>query len=83
MPGRKNLVLQKSLVGRIELLLKFSTLQDQGIDRIFFLENDNVDSSQRNVIFIVSGEKTHISQAVTGKPISQIIITCRDCRKER
>lgn len=65
-PGKKNLVLQKSLVGRTELLLKFSTLQEQGIDRIFFLENDNVDGSQRNIVFIVSGEKAQQAQAVAG-----------------
>lgn len=69
MPGKKNLVLQKSLVGRIELLLKFSTLQEQGIDRIFFLENDNLDESQRNVVFIVSGEKAQQAQAVAGESI--------------
>ena len=76
MPGRKNLVLQKGLVGRIELLLKFSTLQDQGIDRIFFLENDNVDSSQRNVIFIVSGEKAQVAQAVAGKHVLRCFGAC-------
>ena len=56
-PGKKNLVLQKSLVGPVEALVKFSTLQEWGVDRIFFLENDNVDASQQNVIFVACGEK--------------------------
>lgn len=63
-PGKKNLVIQKSLVGPIELLVKFATLQEQGIDRIFYLENDNVDSTQHNIVFIVAGEKAHHAQAV-------------------
>ncbi|KAF2751015.1 vacuolar protein sorting-associated protein 33A [Sporormia fimetaria CBS 119925] len=55
--GKKNLVLEKALAGPLNLLVKFSTLQEYGVDKPFFLENDNVDSSQRNVVFLVRGEK--------------------------
>ncbi|KAF2201469.1 vacuolar protein sorting-associated protein 33A [Delitschia confertaspora ATCC 74209] len=55
--GKKNLVLEKSLAGPLNLLVKFSTLQEYGVDKPFFLENDHVDSSQRNVVFLVRGEK--------------------------
>ncbi|KAF2266070.1 Sec1-like protein [Lojkania enalia] len=55
--GKKNLVLEKALAGPLNLLVKFSTLQEYGVDKPFFLENDNVDSSQRSVVFLVRGEK--------------------------
>jgi hypothetical protein len=55
--GKKNLVLEKALAGPLNLLVKFSRLQEYGVDKPFFLENDNVDSSQRNVVFLVRGEK--------------------------
>ncbi|KAF2099431.1 Sec1-like protein [Rhizodiscina lignyota] len=55
--GKKNLVIQKDLAGTVSLCVKFSTLQEYGVDRVFFLENDNVDFSQRNVVFLVRGEK--------------------------
>ncbi|KAF1932019.1 vacuolar protein sorting-associated protein 33A [Didymella exigua CBS 183.55] len=55
--GKKNLVLEKALAGPLNLLVKFSTLQEYGVDKPFFLENDNVDASQRNVVFLVRGEK--------------------------
>lgn len=60
-------MLQKALVGPIELLVKFSELQELGVDRIFILENDNVDASQRNVIFIACGEKAKQAQAIACK----------------
>jgi hypothetical protein len=41
----------------LNLLVKFSTLQEYGVDKPFFLENDNVDASQRNIVFLVRGEK--------------------------
>jgi len=59
-------VLQKDLVGPVEALVKFSTLQEYGVDRIFFLENDNVDSSQQNVIFIAGGEKGKQAHSIAG-----------------
>jgi hypothetical protein len=64
--GRKNLVIEKSLAGPIGLFVKFSTLQEYGVDRVFFLENDNVDSSQKNVFFLVHGEKAKVMTAVGG-----------------
>ena len=51
------MVLEKALAGPLNLLVKFSTLQEYGVDKPFFLENDNVDASQRNVVFLVRGEK--------------------------
>ncbi|KAF1944089.1 Sec1-like protein [Clathrospora elynae] len=62
--GKKNLVLEKALAGPLNLLVKFSTLQEYGVDKPFFLENDNVDSSQRNVVFLVRGEKAKTVMAV-------------------
>ena len=60
-------MLQQSLVGPIELVVKFTTLQEHGLDRVFYLENGNVDSSQRNIIFFARGEKPKQAQAVAGK----------------
>ncbi|KAI9886792.1 MAG: hypothetical protein M1823_001361 [Watsoniomyces obsoletus] len=65
--GKKNLVLEKSLAGPIGLLVKFSTLQEYGVDKVFLLENSNVDSSQRNVVFIARGEKLSNSQAIAAQ----------------
>jgi hypothetical protein len=59
-------VLEKALAGSLNLLVKFSTLQEYGVDKPFFLENDNVDSSQRNVVFLVRGEKAKAVMAVAG-----------------
>ncbi|KAF1969907.1 Sec1-like protein [Bimuria novae-zelandiae CBS 107.79] len=62
--GKKNLVLEKALAGSVNLLVKSSTLQEYGVDKFFFLENDNVNSSQRNVVFLVRGEKAKTVLAV-------------------
>ncbi|KAF2498498.1 Sec1-like protein [Lophium mytilinum] len=62
--GKKNLVLEKALAGPLNLLVKVSTLQEYGVDKLFFLENDNIDSSQRNVVFLVRGEKARTVMAV-------------------
>ena len=64
--GKKNLVVERSLAGTIGLFVKFSTLQEYGVDKVFFLENHNVDTTQRNVIFLVRGEKARIIRAVAG-----------------
>ena len=64
--GKKNLVIEKSLAGPIGIFVKFSTLQDYGVDKVFFLENDNVDASQKNVIFLARGEKANQPIAVAG-----------------
>ncbi|CAI7612572.1 unnamed protein product [Penicillium pancosmium] len=57
--GKKNLVISQELAGPVGLFVKFSELQQYGVDRIFLLENANIDSSQRNVVFLVRGEKAH------------------------
>lgn len=54
--GKKNLVLDKSLVGPIGTVVKVTTLQEYGVDKFFVLENDNADTSQRNLVFIARGE---------------------------
>ncbi|KAH9815664.1 Vacuolar protein sorting-associated protein 33A [Teratosphaeria destructans] len=54
--GKKNLVIERALAGTIGLFVKFSELQQYGVDKVFFLENHNIDSSQRNIIFLVRGE---------------------------
>ncbi|KAL9085118.1 MAG: hypothetical protein Q9165_007762 [Trypethelium subeluteriae] len=62
--GKKNLVLEKGLAGVVDLVVKYSTLQEYGVDQVFLLENANVDTSQRNVVFLVRGEKPRQVQAV-------------------
>lgn len=64
--GKKNLVLEKDLAGPIGLFVKFSTLQDYGVDKVFFLENDNADASQRNVVFIARGDRPGNTQVIAG-----------------
>jgi hypothetical protein len=59
-------VIEKSLAGTIGLFVKFSTLQEYGVDKVFFLENHNVDASQRNVVFLVRGEAAKKVQIVAG-----------------
>jgi hypothetical protein len=64
--GKKNLVLEKDLAGPIGLFVNFSTLQDYGVDKVFFLENGNADTSQRNVVFIARGEMARHAQSIAG-----------------
>ncbi|QPH01706.1 hypothetical protein C2857_005909 [Epichloe festucae Fl1] len=54
--GKKNIVFDKSLVGPIGTIVKVNTLQECGVDKFFVLENDNVDTSQHNIVFIARGE---------------------------
>ncbi|CAF3439946.1 unnamed protein product [Fusarium graminearum] len=54
--GKKNVILDQSLVGPIGTIVKVATLQEYGVDKFFILENDNADTSQRNVVFISRGE---------------------------
>ncbi|DAA79647.1 TPA_exp: Uncharacterized protein A8136_0420 [Trichophyton benhamiae CBS 112371] len=62
--GKKNLVVSKDLAGPVGLFVKFSVLQEYGVDRVFLLENGNVDSSQRNIIFLIHAEKpNHVQSA--------------------
>ena len=56
----------KDLTGPIGLIVKFSTLQEYGVDKVFVLENGNTDSSQRNIVYLVHGEKAIHVQAVAG-----------------
>ena len=60
-------MLEKDLAGPIGLFVKFSTLQDYGVDKVFFLENDNADASQRNVVFIARGDRAGNTQVIAGK----------------
>jgi hypothetical protein len=52
------------------LFVKFSELQQYGVDRVFLLENANIDSSQRNIVFLVRGEKASHVRTVAGKAAS-------------
>ncbi|KAI5288100.1 hypothetical protein KEM54_005472, partial [Ascosphaera aggregata] len=65
--GKKNLVISHDLAGPVGLVVKFPVLQEYGVDRVFLLENANLDSSQKNVIFIVRGEKPQQIKLVTGQ----------------
>ena len=64
--GKKNLVLERSLAGTVGLFVKFSTLQDYGVDKLFFLENHNVDHSQQNIVFLALGENAKTIRTVAG-----------------
>ena len=67
MRGKKNLVIERSLAGTVGLFVKFSTLQEYGVDKLFFLENHNVDATQRNIIFLVRGENANKVRTVVGR----------------
>ena len=60
-------MIERSLAGTIGLFVKFSTLQEYGVDKLFFLENHNVDSSQRNIVFLVRGESAKKVRTVAGR----------------
>ncbi|OAL32942.1 hypothetical protein AYO22_00027 [Fonsecaea multimorphosa] len=62
--GKKNLVIGKDLTGLLSLFVQFPTLKEYGVDKVFELENNNTDSSQRNVVYLVHGEKASLVQAV-------------------
>ncbi|KAG0124181.1 Sec1-like protein [Tuber indicum] len=52
--GKKTLILDKSLSGPVGLFCKFSALQDHGVDKIFWLdENVVADLTQKNIVFLV------------------------------
>ena len=46
--------------------MRFSTLQEYGVDKVFVLENGNTDSSQRNIVYLIQGEKAAHVQATAG-----------------
>ena len=60
-------MIEKPLAGPFGVYVKFSTLQEYGVDRVFFLENNNVDTSQRNVVFLARGEKAEVVSAIAGE----------------
>ncbi|RDW78995.1 Sec1 family protein [Aspergillus mulundensis] len=62
--GKKNLVISQGLAGPVGLFVKFSQLQEYGVDRVFLLENGNIDSTQRNVVFLAYAEKIRQVRAV-------------------
>ncbi|KAI0486392.1 Sec1-like protein [Xylaria cf. heliscus] len=62
--GKKNLIIERSLAGPVGVIVKVSTLHDYGVDKFFFLENNNADTSQRNVVFIARGECARHAQAI-------------------
>ncbi|KAK8874959.1 Sec1-like protein [Apiospora arundinis] len=62
--GKKNLVIERSLAGPIGTVVKVSTLQDYGVDKFFFIENNNADTSQRNVVFMARGECARHAAAI-------------------
>ncbi len=64
--GKKNLVIERALAGPIGIFVKFSTLQDYGVDKVFLLENGNADVSQQNVVFIARGERAKHAQSIAG-----------------
>ena len=80
--GKKNLVISQELAGPVGLFVKFSVLQEYGVDRVFLLENANIDSSQRNVVFLVRGEKAQQVRTVAGKfcNVLFLIAACVDSR---
>lgn len=59
-------MIEQSLVGPSGLFVKFSTLQQYGVDQVFVLENENVGTNQRNVVFLVRSESAERAIAVTG-----------------
>ncbi|KAI0401245.1 Sec1-like protein [Xylaria palmicola] len=63
-PGKKNLVIERSLAGPVGVIVKVSTLHDYGVDKFFLLETDNADTSQRNIIFVARGECARHAQAI-------------------
>ena len=71
--GKKNLVIEKSLADLIGIFVKFSTLQEHGVDKLFLLENDNVDASQKNIIFLARGEKATQPIAIAGMYVKSIL----------
>lgn len=59
-------MVETALLGPIGLFVKFSTLQDYGVDKVFSLETKSADVSQRNVVFIARGECAKHAQSIAG-----------------
>ena len=75
-------MIEKALTGPVGILVKFSTLQEHGVDKVFILENDNVDSSQKTVIFLARGEKATAAIAIAGKHPTFLLFAQFLARKE-
>ena len=60
-------MISRDLTGPLALFVSFSALKDYGVDKVFELENNNTDSTQHNIVFLVQAEKVSIVQAVAGK----------------
>lgn len=73
-------MISQELAGPVGLFVKFSVLQEYGVDRVFLLENANIDSSQRNVIFLVRGEKAHHIRTVAGMCFFPSLACASACR---
>ena len=65
--GKKNFVIEKDLLGPIGLFIKYSTLQEYGVEKIFVLENGKVETSQRNIVFLARGEQPQKVQVIAGE----------------
>lgn len=63
-PGKLNLVIEKSLAGPIGVIVKVSELQEHGVNKFFFLENKNADTSERKVVFMARGECARHAQTI-------------------
>ena len=59
-------MIEKTIADTIGIFVKFSALQEHGVDKLFLLENNNVDSSQKNVVFLARGDKATAALAVAG-----------------
>ncbi|CAP69273.1 uncharacterized protein PODANS_1_9390 [Podospora anserina S mat+] len=62
--GKKNLVIEEKLAGPLGVIVKASTLREYDVDKIFFLENKNTDTTNRNVVFIARGESARNAHAI-------------------
>lgn len=60
-------MIEQSLAGPIGTIVKVSTLQDYGVDKFFFLESNNIGTSQRNVVFVARGECARHAQSIAGE----------------
>ncbi|KYK58280.1 hypothetical protein DCS_05293 [Drechmeria coniospora] len=65
--GKKNIVFDSSLVGPVGTVVKVQTLQEYGVDKFFILENNNVDTSQHNVVFVARGECGRHAEAIANQ----------------
>lgn len=75
--GKKNLVIGRDLTGLLSLFVQFPTLKEYGVEKVFELENGNTDSTQRNIVYLVHGEKAPLVQAVAGESLSLVAFVYR------